>query len=45
MAGLSKFTRYKNIHDEDGQKIKNMLRISASWNFATQAKNAIFRAF
>eukprot|EP00111_Clytia_hemisphaerica_P007746 TCONS_00022497-protein len=36
---------FKNIHDETSQKFKNVLRKSPSWNLATEAKNAIFRAF
>ena len=35
---------YKNIHDEIGQKIKNMLRISPSWNLATGPKNAVLQS-
>ena len=37
-AFLYKNTLYKNVHDENGQKIKNMLRTSQSWNLATNPK-------
>jgi len=42
---FNKNTLYKNVHDENGQKIKNMVRISPSWNLATEPKNAILKAF
>ena len=29
-----KNTLYKNVHDENGQKIKNIVRILPSWKFS-----------
>ena len=32
---------YKNIEDEMGQKVKNILRICSSWTFAYKVKNTL----
>ena len=32
---------YKNIEDEMGQKVKNILRICSSWTFAYKVNNTL----